>query len=70
MASALVKTCADAILPKGHNETYIKVEGQWRYLYRGVDKQCQTIDFLLSKNRDKAAAARFFKKAISRRRID
>jgi transposase-like protein len=36
----------------------------WRYLYRAVDKQCQTVDFLLSKNRDKAAALRFFKKAI------
>jgi transposase-like protein len=36
----------------------------WRYLYRAVDKQCQTIDFLPSKSRDKAAALRFFKKAI------
>jgi putative transposase len=40
------------------------VKGQWRYLYRAVDQQGQTIDFLLSKNRDKAAAVRFFKKAI------
>jgi transposase-like protein len=46
------------------DETYIKVKGQWRYLYRAVDKQGQTVDFLLSKNRDKAAAARFFRKAI------
>ena len=46
------------------NETYIKVKGQWRYLYRAVDKQGQTGDFLLSTTRDKAAAARFFKKAI------
>jgi transposase-like protein len=46
------------------DETYIKVKGQWRYLYRAVDKQCQTVDFLLSKNRDKGAAVRFFKKAI------
>src|SRR5215831_4097133 len=38
--------------------------GQWRYLYRAVDKQGQTVDFLLSKNRDRAAAVRFFKKAI------
>jgi transposase-like protein len=38
------------------DETYIKVNGQWRYLYRAVDKQGQTVDFLLSKNRDKAAA--------------
>jgi putative transposase len=40
------------------------VKGQWRYLYRAVDREGQTIDFLLSKNRDKAAAVRFFKKAI------
>jgi hypothetical protein len=46
------------------DETYINVKGQWRYLYRAVDKQGQTIDFLLSKNLDKAAAVRFFKKAI------
>jgi transposase-like protein len=46
------------------DETYIKVKGQWRYLYRAVDKQGQTIDFLLSKNRDQAAATCFFKKAI------
>src|SRR5215831_5799095 len=47
------------------DETYIKVKGQWRYLYRAVDKQGQTVDFLLSKNRDRAAAVRFFKKAVS-----
>src|SRR5262245_16190221 len=46
------------------DETYIKVKGQWRYRYRAVDNQGQTVDFLLSKNRDKAAAVRFFKKAI------
>jgi transposase-like protein len=46
------------------DETYIKVKGQWRYLYRVVDEQGQTVDFLLSKNRDQAASVRFFKKAI------
>jgi transposase-like protein len=46
------------------DETYIKVEGQWRYLYRAVDKQGRTVDFLLSKNRDRAAAVSFLKKAI------
>jgi putative transposase len=35
------------------DETYIKVKGEWRYLYRAVDKQGQTIDFLLTKHRDK-----------------
>jgi len=46
------------------DETYIKVKGQWRYLYRAVDKQGRTVDFLLSKSREHAAAMRFFKKAI------
>ena len=46
------------------DETYIKVRGQWKYLYRAVDKEGCTIDFLLRAKRDKAAAARFFKKAM------
>ena len=46
------------------DETYIKVKGEWRYLYRAVDTDGHTIDFLLCKNRDKAAAERFFKKSI------
>ena len=48
------------------DETYIKVKGQWRYLYRAVDKYSQTIDFLLTEHRDKDAALRFLKKAIRR----
>src|SRR6201982_3498181 len=51
------------------DETYIKVKGQWRYLYRAVDKQGQTIDFLLTEHRDKEAALRFLKKAIRRNRL-
>ena len=46
------------------DETYIRVKGKWTYLYRAVDKQSKTIDFLLSEKRDKAAAKRFFIKAI------
>jgi putative transposase len=34
------------------DETYIKIKGQWPYLYRAVDKTGQTIDFLLSEHRD------------------
>src|ERR1041384_5593990 len=48
------------------DETYIKVKGQWRYLYRAVDKQGHTIDFLLTEHRDTEAALRFLKKAIRR----
>src|SRR4029453_18721595 len=51
------------------DETYIRVKGIWRYLYRAVDKKGQTVDFLLSKNRDKAAAVRFFKKAIGNNEV-
>jgi putative transposase len=48
------------------DETYIKVKGEWRYLYRAVDKEGQTIDFLLTKERDEQAAQRFLTKAIRR----
>jgi transposase-like protein len=48
------------------DETYVRVDGQWRYLYRAVDGAGQTIDFLLSAKRDKRAAKRFFRKALGR----
>jgi putative transposase len=48
------------------DETYIRVKGEWKYLYRAVDKHGQTIDFLLTEHRDKEAALRFLKKAIRR----
>ena len=48
------------------DETSIKVKGEWRYLYRAVDKQGQTSDFLLTEQRDQEAALRFLKKAIRR----
>lgn len=46
------------------DETYIKVKGCWKYLYRAVDQHGKTIDFLLTARRDVAAALRFFDKAI------
>ena len=46
------------------DETYIRVRGEWKYLYRAVDKQGNTIDFLLSEHRDIAAAKHFFRGAI------
>jgi putative transposase len=48
------------------DETYIRVKGEWRYLYRAVDKTGQTIDFLLTEQRDERAAKRFLTKAIRR----
>jgi len=46
------------------DETYVKVGTQWKYLYRAVDKDGQTIEFMLSAKRDISAAKRFFKKMI------
>ena len=46
------------------DETYIRVKGEWRYLYRAVDKAGNTVDFLLRAHRDKVAARRYFEKAI------
>jgi putative transposase len=48
------------------DETYIRVKGQWFYLYRAVDKTGQTIDFLLTEHRDEQAAKRFLTKALRR----
>jgi len=64
----LEKTFRKYKRPFGSNwrmdETYIKINGQWKYFYRAVDKEGQTVDFLLSAKRDKAAAMRFFNKAM------
>jgi len=46
------------------DETYIRIKGEWKYLYRAVDREGQTIDFLLTPQRDRAAAEAFLHKAI------
>jgi transposase-like protein len=46
------------------DETYICVKGEWRYPYRAMDKYGETVDFLLTENRDQEAALRFLKKAL------
>jgi transposase-like protein len=48
------------------DETYIRVRGEWKYLYRAVDNAGNTIDFLQRAHRDKVAARRHFEKAIAR----
>jgi putative transposase len=45
------------------DETYVKVKGSWKYLYRAVDKAGTTVDFLLTAHRDRKAALRFLRKA-------
>jgi IS6 family transposase len=46
------------------DQTYIKIRGQWRYLYRAIDKHGVPVDFLLTAKRDLAAAKRFFRKML------
>ena len=46
------------------DETYIKVKGKWKYLYRAVDSDGSTLDFFLTAKRDAQAAKRFFKKTL------
>src|SRR6478609_8513307 len=47
------------------DETYVRVAGVWRYLYRAVDQFGQVIDVYLSRRRDLAAARRFFEVALA-----
>ena len=46
------------------DETYVQVGGRWKYLYRAVDREGETVDFLLTAKRDVAAARRFLERAI------
>ena len=49
------------------DETYVKVNGEWKYLYRAVDSNGNTLDFMLSAKRDHKAAKRFLKKVLKAR---
>ena len=51
------------------DETYVKVKGQWLYLYRAVNSTGQTLDFLLNQTRSTRAAKRFFRKVLGRPNI-
>jgi transposase-like protein len=51
------------------DETYVKVRGEWKYLYRAVDKVGKTVEFHLSQNRDVNAAKAFLRKAMRNERI-
>ena len=46
------------------DETYIRIRGEWCYLYRAVDKRGLTVDFRLSEHRDIEAAKEFFRKVL------
>jgi IS6 family transposase len=47
------------------DETYVKVNGVWRYVHRAIDQHGQVIDVLVSPHRDAAAARKFFRRALS-----
>jgi putative transposase len=51
------------------NQLYIKIGGEDRYWYRAVDKQGNTVDFLLTAKRDARAARRFFTRAVKNSRL-
>jgi transposase-like protein len=51
------------------DETYVKVRGEWVYLYRAVDKAGKTVDFYLSEKRDVNAAKAFLRKAMKSQRV-
>ena len=67
-APELDKRCRRHLKPTNASwrvdETYIKVNGEWKYLYRAVDSEGNTIEFMLSAKRDALAAERFFRKAL------
>ncbi len=68
-APQLDKRCRPHLKPTNDSwrvdETYIKVKGEWKYLYRAVDSEGNTLDFMLSAKRDARAAERFFRKAMN-----
>jgi transposase-like protein len=67
-APELEKRCRPHLRPTNNSwrvdETYVKIKGKDRYLYRAVDSTGQTLDFLLTAKRDASAAKRFLRKAL------
>jgi len=51
------------------DETYVKVAGQWRYVYRAVDQFGQVVDVLVAAKRDMRAARRFFERAVGTTKV-
>ena len=59
------RPCRHAVGDRWHvDETYVKVAGRWRYVYRAVDQFGQVIDVFMSRQRDARAARRFFEQAM------
>jgi len=70
-APILEKKCRAKLSPTNDSwrvdETYVKVKGNWMYLYRAVDSAGDTVEFMLSPTRDAVSAKRFFRKALRAR---
>jgi transposase, IS6 family len=70
-APILEKKCRAKLKPTNSSwpvdETYVKVKGTWMGLYRAVDSDGNTVEFMLSPNRDATSAKRFFRKALRAR---
>jgi transposase-like protein len=65
MLAEAARPCRQAVGDRWQvDETYIKIAGRWRYVYRAIDQFGQVIDVFMSTRRDAAAARRFFKRAI------
>jgi transposase, IS6 family len=68
-AAELEKRCRPHLKASNNSwrvdETYVKVKEVWMYLYRAIDSQENTLEFLLSQRRDTEAAKRFFAKALA-----
>jgi transposase, IS6 family len=66
MLAEAARPCRHAVGSRWQvDETYVKVAGQWRYVYRAIDEFGQVIDLYVSRRRDAAAAGRFFDRAIA-----
>jgi transposase-like protein len=64
------RPCRHAVGTRWHvDETYVKVAGRWRYVYRAVDQFGQVIDAFVSPRRDARAARRFFQQAITTTKV-
>ena len=68
-APEIKKKCRKMLRPTNDSyrvdETYIKVKGHWKYLYRAIDSNGDTIDFMLSATRNQKAAERFLRRALN-----
>jgi IS6 family transposase len=70
LAADAARPCRHAVGDRWQvDETYVKVAGHWRYVYRAIDQFGQVIDVFVSPRRDAGAARRFFQRAISATKV-